>query len=143
MRRAGELLADVEQPRVGDEPHLHDLSLFCEPSRCTPYIVKRTQLYLDEDMAQLLAAESRRRGTTLSWLVRDAVAKQYGRARARNHAAIIERLAGVWIDRDDLGPTDAFVHALRRSRRAERWAGGGGGKVPARQRRRHRLAAPR
>ena len=107
------------------------------------YIVKRTQLYLDEDMAQLLAAESRRRGTTLSWLVRDAVARQYGRARVRDRAAIIERLAGVWIDRDDLGPTHAFVRGLRRSRWAERWSGGGGGKVPARQRRRHRLAAPR
>ncbi len=87
-----------------------------------PYIVKRTQLYLDVDMAQLLAAESRRRGTTLSRLVRDAVTKQYGRGRARNRTAIIGRLAGVWIDRDDLGPTDGFVRGLRRSHRAERCA---------------------
>jgi hypothetical protein len=40
--------------------------------------VRRTQLYLDEEMSRLLAAESRRRGTTVSWLVRDAVAARYG-----------------------------------------------------------------
>jgi hypothetical protein len=34
--------------------------------------VKRTQLYLDEETARVLAAESR--GTTVSRLVRDAVA---------------------------------------------------------------------
>jgi len=37
--------------------------------------VRRTQLYLDEEMIRLLAAESRRRGTTMAALVRDAVAQ--------------------------------------------------------------------
>jgi hypothetical protein len=101
--------------------------------------VKRTQLYLDEEMSRLLAAESRRRGTTVSWLVRDAVATQYGRTTASERGAIIDRLAGVWKDRDGIA-TASWLRNLRTSRRPERW-GGGGAEVPARQRRRDRVAA--
>jgi hypothetical protein len=99
--------------------------------------VRRTQLYLDEDMARLLAAESRRRGTTVSWLVRDAVATQYGRQPGGDRSAIIGRLAGVWAGRDDIGRTEEIVRRERRSRRSQRWVGRRGGEVPPRQRRHH------
>jgi hypothetical protein len=78
--------------------------------------MKRTQLYLDEDMARTLAAESRRRGTTVSELVREAIATVYGRGARRERRAIIHRLAGVWADRDDLGDTQEFVRTLRAER---------------------------
>lgn len=99
--------------------------------------MKRTQLYLDEDMSRLLTAESRRRGTTVSALVREAVSSTYGREKTDNRRALIRRLAGVWADRKDLGDTDTFVRNLRRTTRPERWARAPRGKVPARQRRHH------
>ena len=94
--------------------------------------MKRTQLYLDEDMARLLAAESRRRATTVSALVRDAVVREYGRRSGEDRSAIIERLAGAWADRTDIGSSEEMVRRLRRSTRAERWRGAAGGKVPPR-----------
>jgi hypothetical protein len=99
--------------------------------------VKRTQLYLDEEMARLLAAESRRRGTTVSALVRDAVLKGYGRRAGQDRGEIIERLAGVWADRSDLASSEEFVRGERRSTRAARWRQTGRGKVPPRHRRPH------
>jgi hypothetical protein len=99
--------------------------------------MKRTQLYLEEEMARLLAAESRRRGTTVSALVRDAVVKGYGRQGRDDRAGIIERLAGVWADRQDLGSSGDFVRRVRRSSRSERWGRGRGGTVSPRHRRHH------
>ena len=98
--------------------------------------MKRTQLYLDEDMARALAAESRRRGTTVSELVREAIATVYGRQARTECRAIIHRLAGVWADRDNLGDTEDFVRSLRAERpqhpaRVIRAA------LPARHRHRH------
>jgi hypothetical protein len=99
--------------------------------------MRRTQLYLDEEMSRTLTAESRRRGTTVSALVREAVAAAYGRPEAADRHAVIQRIAGVWADRDDIGSTDAFVRGLRRSTRPARWIRGARAKVSARQRRDH------
>ena len=99
--------------------------------------MRRTQLYLDEEMSRLLTAESRRRGTTVSALVREAVAATYGRRSGDEGRTIIHRLAGVWADRDDLGDTEEFVRGLRRSTRAERWGQDRRGKVSPRHRRHH------
>src|SRR5262249_13607069 len=90
-------------------------------------------------MSRLLAAESRRRGTTVSGLVRDAVAAQYGTQVASGRRAIIDRLAGAWKDRDDID-SGGWLRELRASRRSERWGGRGDAEVPARQRRRDRVA---
>jgi ribbon-helix-helix CopG family protein len=98
--------------------------------------MKRTQLYLDEEMARTLAAESRRRGTTVSELVREAVATAYGRGTRTDRRAVIHRLAGVWADRDDLADPDAFVRGLREER-AQPSTGPTRAKVSARHRRHH------
>ncbi|HUI27030.1 MAG TPA: CopG family transcriptional regulator [Candidatus Kryptonia bacterium] len=99
--------------------------------------MKRTQLYLDEDLARRLAAESRRRRTTVSALVREAVAATYAGRAVEDRGAMIHRIAGVWADRTDLGDTEAFVRSLRRSERLQRTVRGAGAKVSARQRRHH------
>src|SRR5262249_46642641 len=85
------------------------------------------------------AAESRRRGTTVSGLVREAVAAQYGTQVASDRRAIIDRLAGVWKDRDDIH-SGGWLRELRASRRAERGGGGGGGAGPGGAPRRDRVA---
>ena len=99
--------------------------------------MKRTQLYLDEEMSRLLAAESRRRGTTVSALVREAVAATYGPATGDDRHQMIHRLAGVWGDREDIGDTEEFVRSLRRSTRLDRWTRGGRAKVSTRHRHHH------
>ena len=83
--------------------------------------MRRTQLYLDEATAQLLAAESQRRGTTVSALVREAVAAAYARTRAEDRRDLIAELSGVWADRADVADVEAHVRKLRRSARSERW----------------------
>lgn len=98
--------------------------------------MKRTQLYLDEEMSRLLTAESRRRGTTVSALVREAVVATYGSGKTEDRGEIIDRLAGVWAGRDDIGDADAFVRDLRRSARPSRWTRETRA-LPARQRRHH------
>lgn len=95
--------------------------------------MKRTQIYLDEDLARLLAAESRRRKTTVSWLIRDAAAQVYGSQPDGERPARIRRLAGVWADRADLADTDEAVRELRASTRESRWSKPHRVKVPARQ----------
>ena len=109
------------------------------------YIVqmRRTQLYLDEESARVLTSESRRRGTTISALVREAVDQAYGSGSAQDRSALIDRLAGVWSDRADLEDADATVRALRQSTRSTRWGKSGRGQVPARQRRHNRVAPTR
>lgn len=105
--------------------------------------MRRTQLYLDEECARVLATESRRRGMTVSALVREAVDQVYGKGSAQDRHALIDRLAGIWSDRSDLQDVDAVVRSLRQSVRPARWGEEPRGKVPARQRRGHRLASPR
>ena len=81
----------------------------------------RTQLYLDEECVRILAAESRRRGTTVSALVREAVDQAYGKDSAKDRHVLIDRLAGVWSDRADLdkaGAVDGVVviaHGIARA----------------------------
>ena len=41
------------------------------------YIVRRTQLYLDDDLWSALHAQARRQGTTISDLVREAAREHY------------------------------------------------------------------
>lgn len=101
--------------------------------------MKRTQMYLDEEMSRLLAAESRRRGTTVSFLVREAVAAAYGnQTREGDRASVIRKIAGAWADRTDLPPTGDLVRELRRSTRLTRLVGeSSNAKVSTRQRRHH------
>ena len=77
------------------------------------YIMKRTQLYLDDDMARVLATVSRQRGATISELVRECVREKFGRSDALDKVAMARRLGGIWKDRADLGDTGRFVRKLR------------------------------
>jgi len=95
--------------------------------------MKRTQLYLDEEVARFLTAESRRRGTTISFLVREAVTATYGQRNPEpDRGAIIRRVAEAWVGRDDLPPTDKLVRELRHSTRTKSMEASLRAKVPPR-----------
>ena len=83
------------------------------------YIVKRTQLYLNEDIWKALHVRSRQQGTSISELVRQAVRDKYGSSPASRRQAM-QALVGLWRDRKDLPDSTAYVRRLRKGNRLKR-----------------------
>jgi hypothetical protein len=87
-------------------------------SRCILYIaMKRTQLYLDDDIANILSTLSRQRGTTISSLVRECIREKFGPRQQVDKAALAREVGGIWKKRTDLGGTARHVRKLRKGRR--------------------------
>ena len=67
----------------------------------TTYIVKRTQIYLDIEQSRELAARAKRRGTTTSHVIREAVDEYLARPesederRLQRYRAAIEEAFGI------------------------------------------------
>jgi hypothetical protein len=83
--------------------------------------VKRTQLYLDDDIWQNLKTRARITNTTISELARTALREKYGVDRQGRKAAF-EAVIGLWKDRNDLGDTEQYVRRLRSGTRLKRLA---------------------
>jgi Arc/MetJ family transcription regulator len=84
--------------------------------RCILYIVKRTQLYLDDDLLAALHARARLIGTTISSLVREAVRERYaGKLEARK--AAMQAFVGLRKDRPEFADSAAYLRGLRRGNR--------------------------
>ena len=84
------------------------------------YIMKRTQLYLDEAVARKLAALSRQRGTTVSELVRESVREKYMAVKGLDKGLIARELTGVWAGRKDLAQPGRVIRRLRKGNRLKR-----------------------
>lgn len=82
--------------------------------------MKRTQLYLDEEMARTLAALSRQKGVTVSELVRESVQETYMSKKEIDKASLARQLSGVWRSRSDLEKIDHTVRRLRKGTRLKR-----------------------
>ena len=82
--------------------------------------MKRTQLYLDDDIAKILSTVSRQKGQTISELVRECVREKFGRKENIDKVELARQLGGVWKNRKDLGETKKYVRRLRRDTRRER-----------------------
>ena len=82
--------------------------------------MRRTQLYLDDDLWNTLHTRARSEGTTISALVRHAARERYlGNLDERREA--MEAIVGIWKDRTDLpDSTEEYVRSLRRDTRIER-----------------------
>jgi hypothetical protein len=78
--------------------------------------MKRTQLYLNEDIWKALHIRSRQLGTSISELVRQAIREKYGSSSAARTQAM-QAIVGLWKDRSDLAHTDSYVRRLRKSKR--------------------------
>ncbi|MGA7524717.1 MAG: ribbon-helix-helix protein, CopG family [Acidobacteriaceae bacterium] len=79
--------------------------------------MRRTQLYLEDDLWKALHREARRERTTISDLVRRAVRERYSREKRR---VAMRAVAGLWKDRTDLPETEQYVRNLRDDDRLER-----------------------
>ena len=83
--------------------------------------MKRTQLYLNEDIWKALHIRARQQKTSISELVRQAVREKYGRSAADRREAM-KALVGMWRDREDLPNSEQYVRRLRKGKRLRRIA---------------------
>ena len=83
--------------------------------------MRRTQLYLEDDVWTDLHVRSRQSGLSLSELVRQAVRGRYMNPGAGRQEAM-RALVGLWKDRPDVGDVETYVRRLRQGRRLERLA---------------------
>jgi hypothetical protein len=83
--------------------------------------MKRTQLYLDEQMARTLETLSRQKATTVSELVRTSLRERYMPAKDLDKVALARSLTGIWKNRRDLKDIEAAVRKLRRGSRLRRF----------------------
>ena len=79
--------------------------------------MKRTQLYIDDDMAKILSTVSRQRGTTVSELVRECIREKFAEKKYIDKMALTLQIAGLWKNRQDLGDTAVYVRRLRKDTR--------------------------
>lgn len=86
------------------------------------YIMRRTQLYLDDELWAALQVRARLEKSTISELVRLAARERYVGTREQRRAAMLG-IAGLWKDRDSLEDTDTMIRNLRKDTREERLTG--------------------
>lgn len=82
--------------------------------------MKRTQLYLDEEMAKTLAALSRQTGRTVSDLVRESLKERYMSGKELDKGSLARQIGGIWSKRKDIGDIDSFIRGLRKGKRLRR-----------------------
>ena len=78
--------------------------------------MRRTQLFLDDDLWDVLRARAREEGTTVSDLVPQAARERYlGKLEERRQA--MQALVGIRKDRSELSDSVEYVRRLRHGRR--------------------------
>jgi hypothetical protein len=81
--------------------------------------MRRTQLYLDDDLWNALHARARTLGTSISDLVRQAARERYlGKLDERREA--MHAFIGIRKDQSNVIDSTAYVRRLRRGTRTER-----------------------
>jgi hypothetical protein len=81
--------------------------------------MKRTQLYLDDDLWNALHARARKQGTTISDLVRQAARERYlDKLEGRREA--MQAFVGIRKDRPDSSDSTKYIRELRSGTRIEK-----------------------
>jgi hypothetical protein len=83
------------------------------------YIMRRTQLYLEDELWKRLHVLSRQSHTTISELVRTAIREKYLQDAAGRRESLLSAI-GLWKDRKDLPDAKRYVRRLRKGSRLER-----------------------
>ncbi len=83
------------------------------------YIMRRTQLYLDDDLWNALHVQARREQTSISELVRKAARDRYlGGVAERGRA--MKAIVGMWKDRPEFDRPSDYVRDMRQGDRIEK-----------------------
>ncbi len=87
-------------------------------------IMRRTQIYLDDRQRRKLDRVAKRTHRTVSDLIREAIDARYAATPKEDFLDGLRAGAfGVWKERPDLGPTDAYLRRVRRGNRLDRLVG--------------------
>jgi Ribbon-helix-helix protein, copG family len=81
--------------------------------------MRRTQLYLDDDLWDMLHIRARNEGSSVSELVRKAVRERY-LGNLDERAKAMQAFIGIRKDRTDIGDSTEYIRNLRRDNRLER-----------------------
>jgi Arc/MetJ family transcription regulator len=81
--------------------------------------MRRTQLYLEDDLWAALHAKALLEKATISELVRVAVRERYMGNLEERRAAMLG-IVGLWKDRASMEDTESFIRNLRDDNRLER-----------------------
>lgn len=81
--------------------------------------MRRTQLYLEDDLWKALHAKALLEGATISELVRVAIRERYMGNLAERRAAMLG-IVGLWKDRAGVDDAESFIRNLRDDDRADR-----------------------
>ena len=81
--------------------------------------MRRTQLYLEDDLWAALHAKALLEGATVSELVRVAVRERYMGNQEERRAAMLG-MVGLWKDRAGVEDAEAFIRNLRDDDRQKR-----------------------
>lgn len=84
--------------------------------------MRRTQLYLDDELWNALHVQARRQKTTISELVRSAARERYLPGTKERRKAM-QAIVGMWKDRPEFEDPEAYLRALRRGIRLDHITG--------------------
>ncbi len=84
------------------------------------YSMKRTQLYIEDDVFKALRRVSKEKAVSISELVRAAVKKTYTLEKPDDADLILKEAAGIWKERKDLPSAERYVRQMRKDTRKER-----------------------
>ena len=82
--------------------------------------MRRTQLYLDDDLWKALHDRAAAEKTTVSELVRKAVRERYPVFDREKRRQAMMGIVGMWKDRTDLPSTEEYLRQLRGNGRMKR-----------------------
>jgi hypothetical protein len=83
--------------------------------------VKRTQLYIDDDLWKVLQIRAQEADSTISELVRQALRERYF-SRSSERGRAMRGIIGIRKDRPELNDPASYVRKLRRGARLDRLA---------------------
>lgn len=83
------------------------------------YIMRRTQLYLDESTWKALHIRAKQLHVTISELVRQAIREKYENS-LENRRLVMQAFVGLWKDRKDIADSTAYIRKLRKGNRLAR-----------------------
>jgi len=81
--------------------------------------VKRTQLYIEDDVWKVLAIRAKQSHSTISELVRQALREKYLNGMSNRKEALLAAV-GLWKDRSDIPDGETYVRRLRKDHRLAR-----------------------
>jgi hypothetical protein len=83
------------------------------------YTMRRTQLYLDDDLWNALHFHAHLNGQTVSELVRKAARDKY-MGNPEERRAAMEGIVGLWKERKDIEKADTSIRKIRKKPRLKR-----------------------